>query len=71
MRTISKMAKGKLSELLGDYEELGFSLVIGSHRLLLKFKETILHSFNSEYPISAACVQGICRDFLNELNTQN
>jgi len=71
MKTISNLAKGKLSELLGDYEELGFYLAIDSSSLLLQFKETILHSFNNEYPISAACVQGICRDFLNKLNTQN
>ena len=73
MRTISKMAKGKLSELLGDYEELGFSLVIGNYSLLLQFKDTVLHSFKQykETPITAECVQDVCRQFLNELNTQN
>lgn len=72
MRTITKMAKNALSDLLGDFEGFGFSLVPGSHSLLLQFKETILHSFKSdnELPITAECVQAICKEYLDKLNAQ-
>lgn len=73
MKTISDIAKGKFSELLGDYEDFGFTLMVSNQGLTLSFKDTILlHNFNSnnDIPITPECVQNICREFMDKLNTE-
>ena len=72
MKTISRKTRDVLSGLLGDYEGLGFTLIFGSHSLLLQFKDTILHSFsnNNDIPLTADNVQAICQDYLNKINGQ-
>jgi hypothetical protein len=70
MKTISKKAKNALSDLLGDYEDLGFTLTIGTHSIELCFKGKFIHGFppNNEMPLSGVDVQLECANYLNKFN---
>jgi hypothetical protein len=66
------MAKQKLSECLGEYEALGFSLVPEAGALCLYFKETLLHTFvdSEDKPITAGEIQAKCSEYIANLNAK-